>query len=179
MAIPLKGRTRLILLVLVGLVWVANEAGFWPDQGTAIGTPHTPSASSSVYSGTHSDDSVTPPSPVSSPVADAGEVDRAFAARLSDQIVQGQGEVIKLLADDNKGSRHQRFLLRLASGRTLLVAHNIDLAPRINQLQKGDLVAFQGEYEWNPKGGVLHWTHHDPAGRHPGGWLELHGRRYQ
>jgi Protein of unknown function (DUF3465). len=50
------------------------------------------------------------------------------------------------LPDDEQGSRHQRFILRLASGRTLLVAHNIDLAPRIDGLQVGDQVAFSGEY---------------------------------
>ena len=91
----------------------------------------------------------------------------------------GSGNVIRLLSDDNKGSRHQRFIIKQSSGRTLLVAHNIDLAPKIYSLQKGDSVKFCGEYEYNSKGGVIHWTHHDPQGRHPGGWLEYNGRKYQ
>jgi len=104
---------------------------------------------------------------------------RAYAHRRSDVQVAGRGVVTKVLAGDSDGSRHQRFILRLPSGRTLLVAHNIDLAPRIDALREGDTVDFYGEYEWNEKGGVLHWTHHDPAGRHPGGWLQHDGRRYE
>ena len=98
--------------------------------------------------------------------------------RSGDQ-VQGSGRVTQVLADDNEGSRHQRFILELSSGRTLLIAHNIDLAPRIPSLGRGDTVAFFGEYEWNDRGGVVHWTHRDPRGSHVGGWLEHKGRRYQ
>lgn len=95
------------------------------------------------------------------------------------QQVSGSGVVARILADDNDGSRHQRFILRTDSGRTLLIAHNIDLAPRIQSLREGDNVAFYGEYEPNDRGGVIHWTHRDPQGRHVGGWLEHKGRRYE
>ena len=87
----------------------------------------------------------------------------ALANHKSNIQVQGNGIVTKLLADDWDGSRHQRFILRLGSGQMLLVAHNIDIAKRIASLKDGDQVAFKGEYEWNPKGGVIHWTHHDPV----------------
>ncbi|NUR23610.1 MAG: DUF3465 domain-containing protein [Frateuria sp.] len=93
--------------------------------------------------------------------------------------VQGSGIVVRILPDDTEGSRHQRFILRLPSGQTLLVAHNIDLAPRVSGLKEGDRVEYSGEYEWNPKGGVLHWTHLDPAGRHAAGWLKHDGRTFQ
>lgn len=93
--------------------------------------------------------------------------------------VYGEGTVQRVLADDNDGSRHQRFILKLDSGRTLLIAHNIDLAPRIPALKTGDTVAFYGEFEENDRGGVIHWTHHDPRGVHPGGWLRHEGRTYQ
>lgn len=106
-------------------------------------------------------------------------IENAFANRISKLQLAGQGTVVKLLADDDAGSRHQRWIIRLASGRTLLVAHNLDLAPRIDSLRPGDVVAFYGEYEWNPKGGVIHWTHHDPQGRHPAGWIRHRGQTYQ
>ncbi|WP_432695709.1 DUF3465 domain-containing protein [Marinobacterium sp. YM272] len=104
---------------------------------------------------------------------------QAYEEQLSDLQVAGAGEVVHLLPDDNQGSRHQKFILRLATGQTLLISHNIDLAPRIDSLREGDRVEFYGEYEWNPKGGVVHWTHHDPRGRHEGGWLKHRGVTYQ
>ncbi len=91
----------------------------------------------------------------------------------------GSGKVIKILPDDNDGSRHQRFIIKLDSSQTLLIAHNIDLAPEIKNLRVGDHINFYGEYEWNAKGGVVHWTHHDPKNRHEGGWLNHGGKLYQ
>jgi hypothetical protein len=104
---------------------------------------------------------------------------RAFKQRTSNVQVEGQGVVRRLLSDDNDGSRHQRFIVALASGQTLLIAHNIDLAPRVVGLRKGDVVSFSGEYEWNAEGGVIHWTHRDPSRRHPAGWIKHNGEVYQ
>lgn len=103
----------------------------------------------------------------------------AIRARRAGHQVQGIGTVDRLLSDDRDGSRHQRFIVRLDSAHTLLIAHNIDLAPRVPDLKVGGLVSFFGEYEWNERGGVIHWTHHDPAGQHVAGWLEYDGTRYQ
>jgi len=103
----------------------------------------------------------------------------AFKNHFSHVQVTGTGSVYRILKDDNDGKQHQKFILRLPSGQTLLVAHNIDLAPRLNGLKAGDTIEFNGQYEWNPKGGVLHWTHHDPGGRHKTGWLKYNNRTYQ
>ena len=103
----------------------------------------------------------------------------AFENQHSNLPIEGQGIVVRVLPDDRHGSRHQRFIIQLGSGQTLLIAHNIELAPRIDGLNKGDPIAFAGEYEWNRKGGVIHWTHHDPSKRHPDGWLKHNGRLYQ
>lgn len=116
--------------------------------------------------------------PSSAQVSDAETSTRSEQWRAGQQ-VSGSGRVVRVLSDDNEGSRHQRFILELSSGQTLLVAHNIDLAPRISSLTAGDTVGFYGEYETNSRGGVIHWTHHDPQGRHVAGWLEHRGRRYQ
>jgi hypothetical protein len=105
-------------------------------------------------------------------------IEQAYAQKKSDVQVSGKGIVIKLLPDDNKGAQHQKFLLKINEKQTLLFAHNIDLASRV-PLQVGDEVTFSGEYVYNPKGGIVHWTHLDPQGHHPAGWLMLNGNKYQ
>lgn len=106
-------------------------------------------------------------------------IGRAFASGTSDIQVEGEGTVIRVLSDDLNGSRHQRFIVELASGQTLLISHNIDIAPRIGGLKVGDSVRFSGEYVWNEKGGLIHWTHHDPGGRHVAGWVMHNGTTYR
>jgi len=103
----------------------------------------------------------------------------AYAGRQSGVQVMGEGSVSRILGDDSLGDRHQRFILTLDSGQTILITHNIDLAPRIESLRNGDTVSFSGVYEWNDRGGLVHWTHHDPQGQHEAGWLRHRGRVYQ
>ncbi len=111
--------------------------------------------------------------------ADNTELQRAYQQRRSDVQVQGFGTVVKLLRDDLEGSRHQRFIVRIDNDQTILVAHNIDLADKLDTLKQGDKIEFYGEYEWNKKGGVLHWTHRDPQNRHQHGWLVHNSIKYQ
>jgi len=106
-------------------------------------------------------------------------LEQAIQQQRSDVQLEITGVVSRLLADDLDGRRHQKFIIQIPTGQTILVAHNIDLAPRIDALQKGDTVTIYGEYEWNKKGGVIHWTHHDPAGRHINGWIKHQGQTYQ
>lgn len=103
----------------------------------------------------------------------------AFQRKQSHVWVEGAGEVVKLLPDDNQGARHQKFLVRINATQTLLFAHNIDLAPRVTDLKVGDDIAFRGEYVFNPKGGVVHWTHRDPRGQQEGGWIKHQGKSYE
>ena len=86
--------------------------------------------------------------------------------------------VFKVLPDDKRGRQHQRFLFKLANGTTVLVAHNIDLAPRV-PLNKGNLVEVCGEYIWNDKGGVIHYTHRSTSRFKQGGYIKFNGDLYQ
>lgn len=151
-----------------GCTWLAAKA-----RGilSAASTPSTQEPTS------RSEERSQPVVPATQAPAPRSE-ERAPAA-IASGMVSGHGTVVKLLPDDNAGSRHQKFIVKLSSGKTLLIAHNIDIAPRIAALKMGDAVSYCGEYEPNSKGGLIHWTHRDPQGRHAVGWLKHDGRTYQ
>jgi Protein of unknown function (DUF3465) len=161
-------------LALVLAIWAWQE---WPSR-----TGTTPAEHGAPANGAPAD---------VDPSSSAGErrnsrFDAARESRPNDSTLFRSGErvetsgiVDRVLADDDDGSRHQRFIVKLASGQTLLIAHNIDIAPRVAGLTRGDTVSFAGIFEPNNKGGVVHWTHHDPSGRHASGWIEHNGQRYQ
>src|ERR1700761_629984 len=102
-------------------------------------------------------------SPQRSGDCDGSELAAAYRNHQSRAEVCGRGVIGKVLRDDTQGARHQRFIVRLAGGQTVLIAYNYDLAPRIDGLRAGSPIEFVGEYEWNPQGGIVHWTHRDPA----------------
>lgn len=104
---------------------------------------------------------------------------RAYECRTSGVVLTVPGEVERTLEDDQRPPRHQRFIIRTATGQTLLVSHNVDLAPRV-PVRTGDRVTVRGEYEWNSKGGLLHNTHSRPRGGGLG-WIRLErtGRLYR
>ncbi len=84
----------------------------------------------------------------------------------------------RLLHDDRDDGCHQRLILRLPGGQTLLLAHNLDIAERV-PLGLGDRIRFRGLYEWNDLGGTVHWTHHDPHGNEQGGYVRFRRRDYK
>ncbi|WP_336648610.1 DUF3465 domain-containing protein [Microbacterium sp. MMO-10] len=157
-----------IALVLGALAVVAVGRGWIPGDPPAAVAPSTPAAGS------------TAAGSASAPAhASADDPVRAlFDGHRSGVEVQGTGTVSRILPDDLDGSRHQKFLLTTPSGVSILIAHNIDLAPRLDGLAKGDRVDFLGDYEWSDKGGTVHWTHRDPSGQHQAGWLRWNGRTF-
>ncbi|HCT46712.1 MAG: hypothetical protein CMJ35_02130 [Phycisphaerae bacterium] len=92
-------------------------------------------------------------------------------------MIQDHGIVVRIYPDDNEGYRHQRFVVRLENGQTLLIVHNIDLVEKV-PIMVDDYVEFKGEYEYNEKGGLVHWTHHDPQRIHEAGWVRHTGFEY-
>jgi hypothetical protein len=103
---------------------------------------------------------------------------RTYQKSDSGSWIEGTGFVRRLLSDDNDGSRHQRFILDMRDGQTLLIAHNIDLARRV-PVGLGDRVRFRGMYEWNELGGLIHWTHLDPHGVEDGGYIRYRTKTYE
>jgi hypothetical protein len=150
-----------ILAILVG-AWFYRQFG-----GAPLGVGPEATSDSAAVSG-----------PETASEAGAERIDSLFRDRRSGVLVEARATVEKVLTDDTRGLQHQRFIVRLSTGRTVLIAHNIDLAPRV-PASRGDSLLVYGEYEWNAQGGVLHWTHHDPERRRPGGWILYKGKKYE
>ena len=106
-------------------------------------------------------------------------IERAFAEHRSQLEVTAEGTVARVLADETGPSgTHQRFIVRLGSStQTLLVDNNVSIGRRV-PVAPGDAVIVHGEYVWNEQGGLVHFTHHDPAHTHEDGWIERTGTRY-
>ena len=158
----MKKQFLILLAACVALSLAAcsapNSAQTQSTEQQAVQTSTTPSASASM---------------------DAGAIVEAYGAQRNVPQVQGSGVVTKVLKDDTKGLKHQKFLLKVSDKITILIAHNIDLAPRVADINEGDTVAFKGEYIYTPKGGTVHWTHKDPRGNHQAGYLKHNGKVYE
>ncbi|MGA8534028.1 MAG: DUF3465 domain-containing protein [Candidatus Tumulicola sp.] len=105
----------------------------------------------------------------------------AFRAGQSHREVVADGRVERVLGvAAGRVSPHEGFLMRLNSGCDVVVRveANTDFTGTF-PLAAGDRVVVKGEYEFYPGGGVIHWTHRDPRGRHEDGYVEAGGRTYQ
>jgi hypothetical protein len=83
-----------------------------------------------------------------------------------------------MLREEDYREPHQRFLLMLSNGTTVLVANDLQYGTYA-PVQEGNVVRIHGEYIWNERGGVLHWTHKSDEPRHESGYIDFNGMRYQ
>jgi hypothetical protein len=111
---------------------------------------------------------------------DDAAVCEAFSAQRSGVEVVAQGRVTRVLGvQAGRSSPHEGFLLRLDSGCALVVRVevNTDFTGTI-PLSVGQRVLVKGDYEYYSRGGVIHWTHRDPRGRHENGYVGVNGTTY-
>ena len=121
--------------------------------------------------------SLSPGTAAGSP--DNAAVKAAFERHAENVELTASGAVDRVLSDqDGPSGPHERFIVRLPDvGLTVLVEHNLSIAPRV-PVVVGEPVVVHGEYVWNAQGGLLHFTHHDPDRSHEGGYIVYGGRRY-
>lgn len=100
----------------------------------------------------------------------------AFHHHSSGQWLTIHATVIRLLPDSVARYRHQRFIVRCVSGQTLLIVNDVSIGQRVPAVA-GDAVTVHGQYIWDPQGGLVHFTHHDPEGG-TGGWILDRNRLY-
>ncbi len=106
-------------------------------------------------------------------------IENAFANQVSDISVFVKGTITRSLTDDTVGDNHQRFIIQMSNSQTLLIEHNIDIGPRVTGVNIGTLVYIHGDYVWNNQGGLIHWTHKDPAGVHENGWIIIGNSKFE
>ena len=106
------------------------------------------------------------------------------------QLYAGQGSGVEVIATgtvarvlgDRRGpsGEHEGYLLQTDGDCDLLlrVETNEDLTGHV-PLHEGERVVVKGEYEFAPEGGVVHWTHRDPRGRHINGYVYAGGQYYR
>jgi hypothetical protein len=111
---------------------------------------------------------------------DAAVCDAYRSGRSRVEVV-ADGTVTRVLGSQSgRYSPHEGFLMKLDS--------NCDVVVRVEAnedftgtfpIAEGDRAVVKGEYEFYPRGGVIHWTHHDPRGFHEAGFIEIRGKTYQ
>jgi hypothetical protein len=106
-------------------------------------------------------------------------IEAAYTNHDSDISVTVKGSLTRILSDDTIGDKHQRFIIELSNGQTLLIAHNIDIGSRVVGIAIGSTIYAHGDYICNDQGGLVHWTHRDPSGKHENGWIVFNNEKYE
>jgi hypothetical protein len=110
----------------------------------------------------------------------AGALNAIAQGRTGTEVIV-EGDVLRVLStSDGENGAHERFVVAVKSGgdeQDILVADNISIA-RAAPVRAGDVVTVKGELAIDPTGPVIHWTHHDPRGRHEAGFIRDHGVIY-
>ena len=112
-----------------------------------------------------------------------GAVYEAWRTQRSHVEVTADGSVARILGTRRGPSgAHEGFLLHLRGsagrGLTVRVESNVDLTGPI-PLRAGQAATVRGEYIYDSRGGLIHYTHLDPRGRHAAGYVRVEGRIYQ
>lgn len=94
-------------------------------------------------------------------------------------IVKSAGRIAKLLENQQSPHVAQVILIRLSSGRKLLIKHNIEKATPLPKLTVGHTLTFSGTYHWNSKGGMILSTHQQLETPQRSGWLKYQDITYQ
>ncbi len=93
--------------------------------------------------------------------------------------VSGHGTIAQVLADETGiGFPRQRFNVRVEGQLIVLVTHLLTDSGRV-PAQRGDVIAFQGRYDFNASGGTVSHTHRDESQPGSGGWIRHDGVTYQ
>ena len=114
----------------------------------------------------------------SSAAGSLADAQRVCSSGATHTEIHVSGTVTRYLGTrDSQSGEHEAFLVRPTDANTMLqIEDNVNLTGFI-PLRRGDAIELQGQYECND--GVIHWTHHDPSGRHVAGYVVVNGRRFQ
>jgi len=108
---------------------------------------------------------------------------RLYEHHASNEEVEASGTVRKVLGTRlTRSGNHEGFIVEVPVPLTsqslrVKIEDNVDISGSI-PLAAGDHVHFRGEYVYDSRGGIVHWTHHDPRMRHEPGFIEVNGKRY-
>ena len=104
-----------------------------------------------------------------------------YASQSSGNEVLVSGHVVALLGTrESRSGKHEGYLVKLNKNCDLLlkVETNTSITGPI-PFTHDEPIVLKGVYVYDPLGGLIHWTHHDPSGRHMNGYVIAGGKSYR